>query len=127
LKVSFHKIKGESDFQIERREDDTSLTANFTLKQKEKNTLFTNLKIEGSIKSMCNSCSDEIKLEVSENIEFLISNGIFNGSHSEFDVVEAIEGQIDFDDILDSELELIKSESYEKCDVCKNSETEIEF
>jgi hypothetical protein len=127
LKTSFHKIKGESDFQIERKEDDFSLKADFTLQQKEKDTLFANLKIEGSIKSLCNSCSEDIILRVSEDIDFLISNGIFNGSHSELDVVEAMDGEIYFDYILDSELELIRSESYKKCDVCKNRDFEVEF
>jgi hypothetical protein len=127
LKTSFHKIKGKSDFQIERKEDDFSLKADFTLQQKEKDTLFANLKIEGSIKSLCNSCSEDVILRVSEDIDFLISNGIFNGSHSELDVVEAMDGEIYFDYILDSELELIRSESYKKCDVCKNRDFEVEF
>jgi hypothetical protein len=125
LKTSFHKIKGESDFQLERKEDDFSLKADFTLQQKEKDTLFANLKIEGSIKSLCNSCSEDVILRVSEDIDFLISNGIFNGSHSELDVIEAMDGEIDFDYILDSELELIRSESYKKCDVCENRDSEV--
>ncbi|EJF06258.1 hypothetical protein ThvES_00016670 [Thiovulum sp. ES] len=127
MKTNFHKIKGESDFQIERKEDDFSLKADFTLQQKEKDTLFANLKIEGSIKSVCNSCSEDVKLRVSEDIDFLISNGIFNGSHSELDVIEALNGEIDFDYILDSELELTISESYKKCDVCENRDSEVEF
>jgi hypothetical protein len=128
LKIPFHKIRGESDFVLDLNEENNfSIKAKFTLKQKEYNLLHSLLKIEGSINSICNTCSDDIILEISEEIEFLISNGIYKGSHSEFDVIEAVDGEIDFNSILESEIELIRDDSYKKCDSCKDKEVNLEF
>jgi hypothetical protein len=127
MKVNFQKIKDESIFQLEKRDQRFSIQGVFTLKPKEYNLLHSLLKIDGSIETSCNSCSKDISIEVDEEVEFLLSNGTYSGFHDQFDVVEALDGVIDLDGILAGELELIESSGYHRCDNCKDIDLNLEF
>ena len=76
-------------------------------------------KLNGSLLKNCDICGEEFKLKVDENIEFFISDGLYQDDGSiELDVVESFNGNADIEELLNSEIELIKSD-YHSCDDCK--------
>ena len=59
-------------------------------------------------------------MPVNEEIEFFISDGIYEDENSiELDVVESFDGIADIDELLNSEIELIKSD-YHSCKECES-------
>lgn len=81
-------------------------------------------KLSGKLDADCDICADEFKLDVDEDVEFFISDGLYE-KHEEslLDVVEVLDSTADLQEIMNSEIELIKSD-YNICENCKkNSET----
>jgi len=77
-------------------------------------------KLNGLLMKPCDICAEEFELSVNENIEFFISDGIYEDNDNiELDVVESLDGIVDIEDLLQSEIELIKSD-YHSCESCKN-------
>ena len=67
----------------------------------------------------CSQCGEEFKLPVNEEIELFISDGIYEDDNNiEIDVVESFNSVADLDELLNSEIELIKSD-YHSCENCK--------
>jgi hypothetical protein len=79
-------------------------------------------KLSGLIDTQCDLCAKDIEINADEDIEFFISDGIYNDEHSlEKDVVESFNSIADLEELLNSEIELIKSD-YHSCEECQNSE-----
>lgn len=77
--------------------------------------------LEGLLPKACDVCAEEFKVPVKEEIEIFISDGIYEDEENiELDVVESLDGNADIDELLHSEIELIKSD-YHSCDECKHS------
>ena len=77
-------------------------------------------KLYGFVNTECSQCGEEFKLPVNEEIEFFVSDGIYEDENSiELDVVESFDGIADMEELLNSEVELIKSD-YHSCKNCKN-------
>ena len=75
--------------------------------------------LSGSLEKACDVCAQEFKMPVDEKIEFFISDGMYEDDNSiELDVVESFDGVADIDELLSSEIELIKSD-YHSCKNCK--------
>jgi len=76
----------------------------------------------------CCRCGTIDNIEVNEKLDFLLSDGIFKNEQSEDLVIEIEDGLIDFDEIIQSELEAIKSD-YHICEQCSkdNDNFEKEF
>ncbi|WP_457745146.1 hypothetical protein [Sulfurimonas sp.] len=75
--------------------------------------------IVGPLVTECDICADEFIMKLDENVEFFISDGIYEDDNSiSLDVVESLDGNIDIDELLNSEIELIKSD-YHSCESCK--------
>jgi hypothetical protein len=81
----------------------------------------------GTIPRECDVCAEAFELEVDEDVEFFISDGLYkkDENNGEIDVVESFDGFADIDEILRSEIELIKND-YHSCGSCKDIE-EFEF
>jgi len=76
--------------------------------------------ISGFLERACDNCAEEFMMPVSENIEFFISDGVYKDDSSiDLDVVESFDGMADIQELLNSEIELIKSDYY-SCDKCKH-------
>jgi hypothetical protein len=73
----------------------------------------------GEISHVCDRCGGDLTLEINEALEIFVSDGIYKGKTDEMDVIEFYDGFIDFDEILQSEIESIKSD-YHYCAQCKN-------
>ncbi|WP_434658428.1 hypothetical protein [Sulfurimonas sp. NW9] len=82
--------------------------------------------ISGTLEKSCDICAQGFNLKVSEEVEFFINDGIYEDDSSTLlDVVESLDGNVDLEEILHSEIELIKSD-YHSCGNCSKPE-EIEF
>lgn len=73
----------------------------------------------------CCRCGQTDVITLDENLEFLISDGIFKGKESEDLVIEVENGVIDFDEIVESELQSIKSDYY-LCENCSQDSNLLE-
>jgi len=75
--------------------------------------------ISGKLDIICSRCGKDIDLAIDEPIELLICDGIYSPKEDDIDldVVEVLSGSIDFNEILNSELESIRSD-YHICDEC---------
>ncbi len=81
----------------------------------------------GSLDMVCDICGSDFVLELDEGVEFFISDGIYKSNQDEFlDVVEIFNSFVDLDEILNSELESIKSD-YHICQNCKNVSEDFQF
>lgn len=75
--------------------------------------------LSGSILCECSRCAEEFKLKVDEEIKFFICDGVFDSdANIELDVVESFDSTADLNELLISEIELIKSD-YHSCENCK--------
>jgi len=124
MKIPFNRIAKGSVYPQKIENSRFSVEANFSFQSKH-SMLLCHLHMVGKLKTNCNSCGDDIVEDIDEELDFLINNGIFNGFDDEFDVVETLDGLVNLEDILLSELELIAS-NYFHCDRC-DGEFEKEF
>ncbi len=69
----------------------------------------------------CSRCGDSESLLLNEELKLLLSDGIFKGDEEEFLVIEIENGLIDFDEIIESELNSIKSD-YHICQNCAKND-----
>lgn len=118
MKVILRKItKTPLDFEIKSNE----ITFKGYLQYHFGKLILLNANISGLVDTQCNQCGDELKLSVDEEVKFFISDGIYHDKNDiELDVIESFDSNADLDEILNSEIELIKSDYY-SCKKCKNS------
>lgn len=85
--------------------------------------------IKGNLEVDCCKCGQTFNISADDEQNFLVSDGVYSSENEEDFVVIEVENHIlDFDEILQSELESLKSEYY-ICDTCKknNDYVEIEY
>jgi uncharacterized metal-binding protein YceD (DUF177 family) len=82
-------------------------------------------KLSGLLEKSCDICAQDFKMPIDEEVEFFLSDGIYSGSDDiDLDVVESLNGMADIEELLASEIELIKSD-YHSCDKCKHSVSRV--
>jgi len=75
----------------------------------------------GSADIECSRCGNFFKLPVDEKIEFFICDGLYEDENNiDTDVIESFNSQADLDELLVSEIELIKSD-YHSCEACEQN------
>ena len=118
MKVVLRRVtKTPLDFKIESNE----ITFKGYLEYHKGKLILLKAKLSGFIQKDCDICAEEFKMSIDEDIEFFISDGIFEDDGSvALDVVESFSGEVEMDELLHSEIELIKSD-YHSCDECKHS------
>lgn len=83
--------------------------------------------LKGNISINCCRCGISDEITLNEEEKFLISDGIYSNTESEDLVIEIEDNIIDFDEIIQSELESIRSDYY-LCESCsQNDDFEKEF
>ncbi len=86
-------------------------------------------KFSGDIEVNCCKCGTNFTIAVDEEVNFLLNDGVYS-SDDERDldkiIVEVDNGFIDFDEIIKSELESLKSD-YHICDDCKKDKNLLEI
>ncbi len=76
-------------------------------------------KLKGLLTESCDICAEEFELSVDEDVEFFISDGIYEDDNNiDLDVVESLDESVNIEELLASEIELIKSD-YHSCENCK--------
>ena len=116
MKITLRKVtKTPLDFDVKSDE----ITFKGYLEYHLGKLILLNATLKGFIKKPCDICAEEFKLAVDEEVKFFISDGIYEDENGiEFDVVESFNGIADIEELLASEIELIKSD-YHACDSCK--------
>ena len=86
----------------------------------ERNLALLQAELSGEIMLTCDVCAEDFATMLNEKIELLISDGVYKGFNETYDVIE-IDETLDFDELIHTEIELIRSD-YHSCDNCKNKE-----
>ncbi len=118
MKVTLRKItKTPLDFELKSNE----ITFKGYLEYHTGKLILLKANLSGILIKDCDICAEEFKLSVDEDVEFFICDGIYeDDSDIELDVVEVLNDIVDMDELLNSELELIKSD-YHSCENCIKS------
>ena len=116
MKVTLRKVtKTPLDFNIKSNE----ITFKGYLQYDAGKLILLKADLTGSVETECSKCGEEFRLPLDEKIEFFISDGIYSDEHNlDIDVVESFDSSADLDELLNSELELIRSD-YHSCKNCK--------
>jgi uncharacterized metal-binding protein YceD (DUF177 family) len=124
MKIEFRKIpQVNSEFEIE--SDSVKFSGIFS----KISTKLAKLsgKLDGPLQIQCCRCGKDMEVMLNEKIDFLLSDGIYKDeSEDDLIVIEVDEGVVDFDAILQSELNSYRSDFYE-CSECKNDTQELEI
>ena len=117
MKVTLRKInKTPLDFEIKSNE----ITFKGYLQYHGGKLILLNAELKGSLDTECSQCGEELKLPVDETVEFYVSDGLYeDDANIDLDVVESFNSVADLDELLNSEIELIKSD-YHTCEKCEN-------
>lgn len=117
MKIPFRKIGREAqDFEILKN----STTFRGSLQHYQRGLIMLNGHINGTLNVPCDICAENFDTILDEELEFLLSDGIFSGHDEDYDVVESLTGMIDMNEILSSELESIRSD-YHCCSKCQDN------
>ena len=119
MKITLRKV-GKTPYEFEKTVD--NITIKGYLQYDNDKLILLDAKLTGTIEAECAICAEEFELEVDEELKFYISDGVFVDNENNFiDVVEAQDGLLDIDELLHSEIELIKSD-YHCCEDCEYGE-----
>ena len=115
MKIKLIKVgKTPLDFDIKSNE----ITFKGFLQYHADKLILLEVKLTGLIDVECSQCAERFKLNIDEDIKFFISDGLYKGNNSELDVIESFDSIADLDELLNSEIELIKSD-YIRCENCQ--------
>ena len=117
MKIAFAKIANNLiPFEIQKE----NLNFSGNLKRVNSNIVECKLAIKGDLIHSCDRCGEDITLDLNENLDLLISDGIYKDSEENLEnVIEFFDGHIDLEEIFISEIEAFKSD-YFYCEKCKN-------
>ncbi len=123
MKVMLRKVtKTPLDFELKSDE----ITFKGYLQYHHDRLILLDGRLSGFVQTPCDLCAQEFNLHVDEEIQLFISDGVFKDEGNvELDVVESLDGNINLDELLHSEIELVKSD-YHRCESCHDIE-ELEF
>lgn len=119
MKITLRKVtKTPLDFEV----SSNAITFKGYLEYYSGKLILLKARLEGSLEKPCDICAEDFELQVAEDVEFFISDGIYKGGDDiELDVVESLDGDVDMQELLHSEIELIKSD-YHACESCQSKE-----
>ena len=115
MKVTLRKItKTPLDFDIKSNE----ITFKGYLQYHAGKLILLHADLKGEIDTQCSQCGEDLKVPVDETVEFFVSDGLYDDDADiDLDVVESLDSTADLDELLHSEIELIKSD-YHSCENC---------
>ena len=116
MKIGFNKV-GSTAIPFEVSKDNLRFSG--TLKKFSRSLIELEAKITGEVSVPCDLCAEEIIKPLDESVRFRLSDGIYKDDDHEYEVVEIENSMIDLDQILNSEVELFKS-NYFCCENCQN-------
>ncbi len=115
MKISLQKItKTPLDFEVKSEK----MVFKGNLQYDTNKLILLQAKLSGSLQTDCSVCANEFEKSVDEDINFFISDGMYeSASDTLVDVVECFDSMIDMDELLNAEIELVKSD-YNNCPEC---------
>ena len=126
MKVEFRKIPlNQSEFDI----SSNSVKFLGTFSKISSKLAKISATLDGECDVDCCKCGSIITININEKIDFLVSDGVYTpNEHNDekFVIIEVEDHFMDFNDILHSEIESLKSEYY-ICDTCKNNDNFVEL
>jgi len=127
VKIEFRKIPlNDTEFEIS--SDSVKFLGNFS--KISSKLVRVDAKLIGKCDIDCCKCGSNIVHDIDEKVDFLISDGIYtqDEQHNDegFIIIEIDDHIINFEEILHSEIESLKSEYY-ICDTCKNNNNLVEI
>jgi len=125
VKIEFRKIPlDESEFEI----SSNSVKFLGTFSKISSKLAKINSKLIGKCDVDCCKCGTTFTIPINTEVKFVVSDGIYSSEQDEeeFVIIEVEEHLMDFDEILHSEIESLKSE-YHICDTCKNNDELVEI
>jgi len=123
LKISLNKIsKTPLDFDVKA----DKITFKGFLQYDSAKLILLKAKLSGKLETACDVCAEDFLLDIDEDVEFYISDGIYTKNQDLFlEVVESFDSMIDLQEIINSEIELILSD-YKSCGNCTGSDYIVE-
>lgn len=116
MKIAFQKIRSqETPFEVVK--DSVSFTG--TLKFEKRNIIRMLATVDATFDRQCDRCGEEKPFHHQEDLNFIISDGPYEDDTNQLDVIEFFDGFIILDDIIESEINLLKSE-YFYCESCQS-------
>ena len=118
MKIEFYKIKSD-DFPFSLEFDSVKLDG---LLKRESSSAMSNLikckaTLSGSTSHICDRCGEDLEINLNEELDLMISDGVCD--LETLDAVEFFDGKIDLKELVDSEIESVKSD-YHYCERYKN-------
>lgn len=116
MKIGFNKVGSTAiPFEVSKE----NLIFSGTLEKFSRSLIELEAKITGDISVPCDLCAEEMVKSLDESVKFRLSDGIYKDDDHEYEIVEIENSMIDLNEILNSEIELFKS-NYFCCKNCKN-------
>ena len=125
MKIEFRKIPlQETEFEI----SSNSVKFLGTFSKISSKLAKINSKLSGKYDVDCCKCGITFDVPVDSDIEFLLSDGIYSSeiNDEELVIIEVEDHFLDFNEVLHSELESLRSE-YHVCDNCKTNDNLVEI
>jgi len=125
MKIEFRKIPlQETEFEI----SSNSVKFLGTFSKISSKLAKINSKLSGNYDVDCCKCGVTFDVPVDTDIEFLLSDGIYSSESNdeELVIIEVEDHFLDFNEVLHSELESLRSE-YHVCDNCKTNDNLVEI
>lgn len=115
MKILLRKVSNTPlDFEVE----SDKITFKGYLQYDADKLILLKAKLSGQIDLNCDICANEFMFDVDEELEFFISDGIYEKDDELLlDVVESLDSTVDLEELMSSEIELIKSD-YHSCKNC---------
>ncbi|NPA27920.1 MAG: hypothetical protein GXN91_02570 [Epsilonproteobacteria bacterium] len=126
MKISFSKVKRVPlAFDYNHKGEELNYKGN--LERLNSKSVSCKGEVAGEIELICDRCGKSYKRVVKYPLDLQLYDGVAKGI-KELDIIEFFDGNIDFKEIIDSEVASFKEE-YHYCDDCLNSDDilEIEF
>jgi len=116
MKIGFNKVGSTAiPFDVSKG----NLRFSGTLEKFSRSLIELEAKITGEVSITCDLCAEEIIKSLNESVKFRLCDGIYKDDDHEYEIVEIENSIIDLDEILNSEIELFKS-NYFCCENCQN-------
>jgi len=125
MKIEFRKIPlQDSEFEI----SSNSVKFLGTFSKISSKLARIDSKIKGNCDVDCCKCGITFDVPLDLEMKFLLSDGIYSSEQDdgEFVIIEIEDHILDFNEVLHSELESLRSE-YHVCDNCKNNDELVEI
>jgi len=114
MKIEFNKIS-QNGIDFETKNEEVVFLG--TTKKINKKLIKCMGTIEGSFIHCCDRCGCDFEQNIRQSVEIYASNGYYKDDHNYINLIEFFDGFINFDTMLQSELESLKCD-YLYCDKC---------